>query len=514
MTTMQISSSGCRRSRGRPLGRAVGVAGVVAGLVLGGLSVPSAAAVERLTRSPWQMHTEPAPHTLGTPGGSHGAESAYGLASIPAVDDPGWTPAPDGDVIKFDGTVPGLGGRDASRLSGCNTQVDYTYFQTLVTVPVGGTVDTFTVNFDGIDDGARITIFNPANPGGVVVPGSYVMLGGSGTKDLAAYVGQGANRVVITQLDDCAGGNTLREASIVLNGTVVAVNRLTVLGAPTVASPWGASVTAPVASVTSTDPSISSTDLSGTIDWGDGTPATAGTLSGVAGGPFTVTGTHTYATAGSYTIVTKVDHPAQPLDTGTASTPADIQRRPLTVTAGDVSRPYGAPNPEIPASYSGFFGTDTAAVLTTRATCTSAAAVTSTPGTYTTTCAGATDENYTFTYAPGTLVVLKAATELIQSPVSLVRSLLGLKITYTAVLTNKATGTGIAGEHVRLSAGGPLGGAIGACTATTDSTGKATCSGLVLGVVPALLGFSTVASYGGSDFYLGSTDSTAVKVLD
>jgi hypothetical protein len=134
------------------------------------------------------------------------------------------------------------------------------------------------------------------------------------------------------------------------------------------------------------------------------------------------------------------------------------------------------------------------------------------PGTYTTACAGATDENYTFTYVPGTLTVLKAATALAQSPVSVLGSLLGLKITYSAVLTNKATGAGIAGETVRLSAGGPLGGAIGACTAKTDSAGRATCSGLVLGLVPALLGFSTVATYGGSDLYLGSTDSTAIKI--
>ena len=46
-------------------------------------------------------------------------------------------------------------------------------------------------------------------------------------------------------------------------------------------------------------------DFVANIDWGDGT-TTTGTLSG-AGGSFTVTGSHTYATAGDYTITTFMD---------------------------------------------------------------------------------------------------------------------------------------------------------------------------------------------------------------
>ena len=99
---------------------------------------------------------------------------------------------------------------------------DFTYFQTFVNVPSNVQVTTFTITFSGMDDGSRVTIFNSAYPGGLVIPGSYVYLGGSGTTNLAAYVKAGElNRVVITQVDDCCVENHLQSAAVVLNGEVV-----------------------------------------------------------------------------------------------------------------------------------------------------------------------------------------------------------------------------------------------------------------------------------------------------
>jgi hypothetical protein len=73
-----------------------------------------------------------------------------------------------------------------------------------------------------MDDGSRVTIFNSLYPGGLVVPGSYVYLGGSGTTDLSALVVSGQiNRVVITQVDDCCSSNNLQRAEVVLNGEIV-----------------------------------------------------------------------------------------------------------------------------------------------------------------------------------------------------------------------------------------------------------------------------------------------------
>lgn len=207
----------------RIVGSVVGSLTAVALVGVGPLA-PAAADTLTVTRTPWQMHIDPSPHgSLGYSWATHGEVSIYVAANVPAENAGSWQPAPDPEVIGFDGRVPGFGGGNASRLGGftCRTAVDYTYFQTFVSVPEGVTVNQFSVNFNGIDDGARISIYNTSNPGGLVVPGSYVFLGGSGTSNLASYMETGSNRVVITQVDDCATGNNLREASIVVNGTVV-----------------------------------------------------------------------------------------------------------------------------------------------------------------------------------------------------------------------------------------------------------------------------------------------------
>jgi len=63
-------------------------------------------------------------------------------------------------------------------------------------------------------------------------------------------------------------------------------------------------------------------DFTVNIDWGDGT-TTAGTLTG-AGGSFTVTGSHTYATAGQFTITTFMGDDSPDASFASANTQADI----------------------------------------------------------------------------------------------------------------------------------------------------------------------------------------------
>jgi hypothetical protein len=67
----------------------------------------------------------------------------------------------------------------------------------------------------------------------------------------------------------------------------------------------GQSLSAVVAHIDDANPSATTTDLSAQISWGDGTTS-SGSLSAGAGGGFDVTGTHTYASAGSYPINTAV----------------------------------------------------------------------------------------------------------------------------------------------------------------------------------------------------------------
>ena len=175
------------------------------------------------TRTPWEQHdglevttTNPlglVQFTCSPP--RHGAICEYNDATIPPQGDAGWGPAPNGDTIGFS-VYPS---RVCQAPVSCWAYGDFTYFQSLVDLPDGFTVTQFTISFSGMDDGSRVSIFNSSYPGGLVVPGSYVFLGGSGTSDLSTYVVSGEiNRVIITQVDDCCVQNNLHSAVVVLNG--------------------------------------------------------------------------------------------------------------------------------------------------------------------------------------------------------------------------------------------------------------------------------------------------------
>src|SRR6185295_18632655 len=83
----------------------------------------------------------------------------------------------------------------------------------------------------------------------------------------------------------------------------------------------------------------------------------------------------------------------------------------LTIAANDQTRAYGATNPALTVSYSGFVNGDTAASLTTAPSVTTTATTASGVGTYPITASGAvsSNANYTISYASGTLIVTPAA---------------------------------------------------------------------------------------------------------
>jgi hypothetical protein len=64
----------------------------------------------------------------------------------------------------------------------------------------------------------------------------------------------------------------------------------------------------PIATFTSGNPLESAVEFAAQIDWGDGSPATAGIVSGT-GGSFTVSGSHVYQTVGSYALAVTVIEP-------------------------------------------------------------------------------------------------------------------------------------------------------------------------------------------------------------
>lgn len=85
-----------------------------------------------------------------------------------------------------------------------------------------------------------------------------------------------------------------------------------------------------------------------------------------------------------------------------------VNPAPLTITAVDNSKVYGADLPAFTASYSGFVNGDNAAGLDSPVQLATAATAASDAGTYDITATGAADANYSITYVKGTLIVTQA----------------------------------------------------------------------------------------------------------
>jgi hypothetical protein len=100
-------------------------------------------------------------------------------------------------------------------------------------------------------------------------------------------------KVTITDVDTPANAATADSTANVDDAALSAT-----CAAPAV-SPM--SFSGPVAALTDANPFAPSTDFTATIDWGD-TTSSSGTVSGPVGGPFTVSGSHTYSSTGPVTI--------------------------------------------------------------------------------------------------------------------------------------------------------------------------------------------------------------------
>ena len=129
---------------------------------------------------------------------------------------------------------------------------------------------------------------------------------------------------------------------------------------------------------------------------------TAASLSGIAAG--------TYPTGVAASFSGDITYAA-----ASGSAQLKINPAPLTITANNLSRPYGAPNPPLTASYSAFASGDGQSVLSGSLSCTTtafsgsgASNPGSAPGTYPIICSGQSSTNYTITYVRGTLTITSA----------------------------------------------------------------------------------------------------------
>ncbi len=154
---------------------------------------------------------------------------------------------------------------------------------------------------------------------------------------------------------------------------------------------------------------------SGSMDYGSTPPTITPTYEGLASNdtapatPPTCTTTAT-SSSGVGTYPSSCSGAADPNYTiAYTSGSVEVDPAALTITASSVSNSYGAAPPAITAGYSGFVNNENANALTTAPTCTTTVLPTTPVGTYASSCSGAVDANYTFTYIAGTVTVSPAS---------------------------------------------------------------------------------------------------------
>lgn len=179
------------------------------------------------TRTKWQYIRGPINPLIVNPAASrnfHGHIDSYKSPRniIPDIGDSRWAPCSSQDSFCTHADIIGVASTSRLPDGYCLQYVDYTYYQTTVFVPAGVVVNTLKMTFPAgvMDDGVEVRLFNSLYPNGYVDANSYVYLWRGSTLDLAPHIVVGENRILLTQVDDCAVGNNIN-AAIELNGAVV-----------------------------------------------------------------------------------------------------------------------------------------------------------------------------------------------------------------------------------------------------------------------------------------------------
>lgn len=144
------------------------------------------------------------------------------------------------------------------------------------------------------------------------------------------YADEGSFTFTVTVTETGPGGAT---ASSTATATVTEADALA--GSPVAFNAKaGTPFSGAVATFTDVNTANVAGDFTATINWGDGN-TTAGVVSG-GGGSFTVSGTHTYATAGTFPVVVTLTDDAPGTATATVTSTANVTVQPISVPALDL----------------------------------------------------------------------------------------------------------------------------------------------------------------------------------
>jgi hypothetical protein len=197
---------------------------------------------------------------------------------------------------------------------------------TSFSAPSGVSFTTTVATFHDSLTSAVATDFTATINWGDATTSAGTIVGGGGSFQVSGshtYASTGTFTVTVTLADDAPGTATATATSTAhVAGSGVAVT------GTSFSTPEGTPRNGTVATFSDSDTSKTAASFTATLNWGDGTPLTAGTIIG-SSGSFTVTGQHTYADEGSFTTTVMVTETGPGGATGSGSGTA-------TVTESDV----------------------------------------------------------------------------------------------------------------------------------------------------------------------------------
>jgi FtsP/CotA-like multicopper oxidase with cupredoxin domain len=250
---------------------------------------------------------------------------------------------------------------------------------------------TITASSQVIPFGSAVAAITPTIVG-LVAPDTIADLGA-----LVCSTTATATSPAGTYPTSCSGAVNTNYAITYVNGTVTITNASVVITASSQVVPYGSAV----AAITPTVIGLVAPDTIANL------PGLACTTTATQGSPV-----GTYPTNCSGAVNANYTFAYVP---GTVT----ITAVPLTITANNATRAFGAANPAFSAAYAGFVNGDTPASLSGTLACTTTANATSPAGNYPITCSGQTSANYTITYVPGVLTVTALGPILTLAPVAL-----------------------------------------------------------------------------------------------
>jgi len=142
-------------------------------------------------------------------------------ATIPSENDAGWGFHADLENIDYSDIPSVL----------CDTNIvckqggEFTYFRSVVDIPVGVDVEKFEISAGVVVDGLSVSIYNFSHSYGAL-DGSHIAFLSFDTPDhktenLKDYVVAGENTIIITHVDDCCYVSRLYDVQIILNDEIV-----------------------------------------------------------------------------------------------------------------------------------------------------------------------------------------------------------------------------------------------------------------------------------------------------